>query len=124
MEIEYEPFKKVKIGEITKFATPEDLGRQVGLLFIRAGQPTVLFWAEGVVFLREVYVSRSEEFARDYKEGTIYWNSVMYSVMPEYKPVVKTKLPDFGNIEIPVVDWSKNKAMREIGKWLRELELE
>jgi hypothetical protein len=31
------------------------------------------------------------------------------------------KLPDFGNIEIPVVDWSKNKAMREIGKWLREL---
>jgi hypothetical protein len=107
VEIEYTPVKRVKILEVIQFSRPEDLAKQIAVL-ARAGQPVILAWAEGVLFLSFPLEPNVESVVKDLLRGTIVLSSVQYSPMPKYKPIIKAESPELGVVELPVVDVSLN----------------
>jgi len=83
---------------------------------VRMGSPTVLMWAEGVLFTHTPLDPTSTENLLDQyiNEGRIFWAAVRYALMREFKPVVKS-----GTTEVPVLDVSSDPSLRDVAIWLK-----
>ena len=79
---------------------------------MKMGQPILLTWAEGVVFVTQPIPP--PEMPDDYARGDLYVASVSFAPMPEYSQSVK-----FGTVEMGVLDLSKSPMSTELGRFLK-----
>ena len=105
--------KNIFTFECTEFSKDEFFKR-MGLV-VRSKQSIQLNWAEGVIFTASPYQPQSDIIVKEALKGNIYWSSVLFSLMPEYKPSLK-----FGAFEVPVSDQTRNTTLRQVAKWLKE----
>ncbi|MFP3950566.1 MAG: hypothetical protein ACLFVP_00250 [Candidatus Bathyarchaeia archaeon] len=87
---------------------------QTGAMLITAGQPFLLNWAHGVAFHHNPIPFRNKEFIKERMKGKIYWSSVMFAEMPEYRNTLKV-----GARDVPVVA-TPNPSLREVARWLKK----
>jgi hypothetical protein len=113
VEIVHQPPKKVIVVEYTQYSL-EALSKTISAI-IKTGQPFVLNWAEGVLFIRFPLMPTTKELVKEFLEGRIYWSSVMFALMPTFQSAIKS-----GGYEIPIIDATPNEIMREAALWLRE----
>ena len=114
VEIIEKPPRKLVVGERIFYTTSDDLGSIVALA-ASAGQPVALFWAEGILFIPAPAFPDSEVMVEKYLEGETYWASVAYTRLDRFQEKIRVV-----GIEIPIVDVSRSKAMREAAVWLKE----
>jgi len=113
IEITVQPIKKIVIFECTEFSF-EELFKRVELM-VRSGQPVVLSWAEGIVFLAMPYQPNSDVMIEQALKGTMYLALVMFSSMPKYQPIKK-----FGAREIPIIDQTPIPYLKQVAQWLKK----
>ncbi len=113
VEFVHQPPKKVIIMEYTQYSM-EALSETISAI-VKTGQPFVLNWAEGVLFIRFPLMPTTKELMKEFLAGNIYWSSIMFALMPTFKSTIKA-----GGYEIPIVDSSPNEIMRQAAHWLKE----
>src|SRR3989442_1291999 len=79
---------------------------------MKMGQPILLTWSEGVVFVTQPIPP--PEMPDDYARGDLYVASISYAPMPEYSQNVRV-----GNVEMGVIDLSRSPVSVELGKFLK-----
>lgn len=82
-------------------------------LLLDSGRPLILSWAEGVVFHHQPLPLNTKELLRERMRGKIYWASVIFAAMPEYRPRLKV-----GPRDIPVL-MNPNPVLRNVAAWLK-----
>jgi len=113
MEIVLQPIKRLVIFHCVELAT-EEFFKKVQFFFL-SGQPVIVNWAEGVVFLPLPYQPESDRIIDEMlQSSTTYWASVMYAAMPDYRPINK-----MGAREIPIVDQTSDPYFRQVAQWLK-----
>jgi hypothetical protein len=112
VEILYSPIRQIFIMEVVHFETKEELANIAAVLF-RIGQPSLLNWAEGVVFTGMPLNPTSAPIFKELLQGRSYWISVSYAPMPEYAEKIS-----IGTVDVPVIDMSRSIVAREIATWL------
>ncbi|KYH37485.1 MAG: hypothetical protein AYL28_005280 [Candidatus Bathyarchaeota archaeon B23] len=112
MKITYMPAKELIILEMVEY-TLQELA-EVCALLIEAGRPVVLNWADGVAFHHVPLPFNTKELLRERMRGRIYWASLLYAEMPEYRSVLKV-----GAREVPVLA-TPNPLLRRVARWIRE----
>ncbi len=113
IEIVAQPIKKIVIFDCTELSNEEFFKRME--LIAKSGQPLILSWAEGIVFLFLPYQPDSDAIIEQALKGTLYWAAVMFSSMPKYKPIKK-----FGAREIPIIDQTPILYLRQVAQWLKK----
>ena len=117
IEIIVQPIKKIVMFDCTEFSN-EEFFKRVELLAMAmamSGQPVVLNWAEGIVFLPLPYQPDSDMIIEQAMKGTIYWAGVMFSSMPKYQPNKK-----FGPREVPILDQTTIPYLRQAAQSLKK----
>ncbi|MBS7610148.1 hypothetical protein KEJ36_05830 [Candidatus Bathyarchaeota archaeon] len=114
VDIIYQPIKEIVIMEHVSYPSPEKLALNLAVA-IRAGQPAVLHWAEGVVFIHFPLPTTTEFIMKHFLDGRVYWSSVAYAPMPSFRQIVKVD-----TMEIPVLDVTANPNLRKVAQWLKE----
>ena len=114
VEIIEKPQKRLVIGERVFYKTLDDLAAVVALS-AAAGHPTALCWGEGVLFIPSEAFPDSEIMVEKYLEGETHWASVAYTRLDKFQDKIRVS-----GMEIPVVDVSRSKVMRETAIWLKE----
>ena len=112
IEIALQPITKLVIFECVAFPI-EEFFKRVELVAM-SGQPVVLNWAHGIVFLPLPYQPNSEIIIEEALKGTLYWASVMYSSMPTYQSLKK-----FGAREVPIINQTLVPYLRQVADWLK-----
>jgi hypothetical protein len=112
MRFTYMPAKELIILEMVEY-TLQELD-QTSALIQETGRPMILNWAEGLAFFHSPMPFNSKELLRERKEGKIYWASVMFAEMPEYKHTLKV-----GPRDIPVIA-TPNPLLKRAAKWIKE----
>jgi len=112
MKIIYKPVEELVILEMVEY-TLEKLA-ETGALIQDAGHPLVLNWAEGVIFHHMPLPFNTKELLKERQQGRIYWASVIYAPMPEYRPSLK-----IGPRDIPVVA-TPNPLLIKAAKWIKQ----
>jgi hypothetical protein len=112
MKILYKPVEELVILEMVEYTL--DKLAETGALIQEAGHPLVLNWAEGVAFHHMPLPFNSKELLNERKQGRIYWASVIYAPMPEYRPNLK-----IGPRDIPVVA-TPNPLLIKVAAWIKE----
>ncbi len=112
MKITYMPAKELIILEMVEY-TLQELA-EVCALLIEAGRPVVLNWAEGIAFHHVPLPFNTKELLKERMRGRIYWASLLYAEMPEYRPILRV-----GAREVPVLA-TPNPLLKEVARWLRE----
>jgi hypothetical protein len=112
MKITYKPAEELVILEMVEYSL-EKLA-QTGALLMDAGHPMVLNWAEGVAFHHVPLPFNTKELLKERKQGRIYWASVIYAEMPEYRAALKV-----GARDIPVVA-TPNPLLQRVAAWMKE----
>jgi len=115
IEIVDRQVKKIVILDQMEFSLA-DFFKRIELM-ATAGQPIVLNWAEGIVFLSVPYHPDSDMIIEETLKGTIYLAGVMYASMPEYQPIKR-----FGAREIPILDQTSIPHFRQVAEWLKKSE--
>jgi len=113
VEILDKPPKKIFVGEHIFYNESDDLVKNL-VIAAAAGQPVALLWAGGIVFIPSPAFSESELMVQKYLDGEVHWASVSFASMDEYQAQIRIK-----GLEIPVIDASRSKTMREVAKWLK-----
>ncbi len=113
VEIVCSPPKQLVILECTQYASLDALSNTLATI-IRAGQPLVLKWAEGVTFSYSLLPPTTDSLMKEFLEGHVYWTDVVFALMPEYKSTIKV-----GTLDIPVIDVSPNPTLREAAEWMK-----
>jgi len=113
VEIVCSPPKQLVILECTQYPSIEALSKTMATI-IRAGQPLVLKWAEGVTFSYSLLPPTTDSLMKEFLEGHIYWTDVVFAPMPEYKSTIKV-----GTLDIPVIDVSPNPILRKAAEWMK-----
>ncbi len=113
IEIVVQPIKKLVIFE-KRVLSSKEFFKRIELIVI-SGQPIALNWAEGIVFLYMPYQPNSDIMIEETMKGTMYWATVLFTSMPEYKPLKK-----FGAREIPIVDQTSIPYLRQVAQWLKK----
>ncbi len=113
IEIVTQPIKKIVILNCTELSNEEFFQRME--MIAKSGQPLVLNWAEGIVFLYMPYQPNSDIMIEETLKGTMYWATVLFTSMPEYQPLKK-----FGAREIPIVDQTSIPYLRQVAQWLKK----
>lgn len=114
IKIIYVPFKEIVIKEYTRFDRIEDLVYIFAQL--RAGgAPLALSWANGIVFVYSPIPPDSDQLIDEFLKGRIYWASVSFAHMPQYKQVLETK----EKIQVPVINASSNATFSQVTEWLK-----
>lgn len=113
IQINYLPIKRVNIIDCTLLPL-EDLADRVQAI-IQLGQPAFLNWAEGIVFFYIPLSPNTDGLIDKYLEGEIFIQDIIYAPMSIYRPTIKNKL-----YNVPVLNQTPNKVLREIAKWLKE----
>ncbi|MEM2910745.1 MAG: hypothetical protein QXO01_06760 [Nitrososphaerota archaeon] len=113
VEIIYRPIQQLIILECIKYKSPSELLQS---LILAPGQPAVLFWAEGVLFLPAPLSPSAEFFAEELTKGRMYWTSISFTLMPGYQDkILIEKGP-----EASVINVSSSPTLRQVAKWLKE----
>jgi hypothetical protein len=112
MKISYKPAKELIILEMVNYSL-EQIAR-TGVMLMDAGQPFILNWAHEVAFSHSPIPFRNKEFINERMKGRIYWASVVFARMPEYRSFLKV-----GAREIPVIA-TPNPYLQKVGAWLKE----
>jgi hypothetical protein len=112
IEIVVQPIKQVVIFECTEYSDREFFER-IELMAI-SGQPVVLNWAEGIVFLALPYQPDSDTMIEKALDGIMYWAGVMFSSMPKYQPIKR-----LGAREIPIIDQTSSSYLKQVAQWLK-----
>jgi len=110
--VEFRPIKKIIIFETIKLSE-EELFQRLRLLAMR-GQPHPLNWAEGLLFLMVPFYIECDSLFQEIKKGIRFWSTVMFTPMPQYKPLHK-----IGGIEIPIIDQTPSHQFRRIAQELK-----
>lgn len=113
VEIIVQPIKKIIILECRELSN-EEFFKRVELTAM-SGQPIMLNWSEGVVFLPIPFQSDSDIIIEDALKGIIYWAGVMFTSMPKYESIKK-----IGAREIPIVDQTSIPYLRQVAQWLKK----
>jgi hypothetical protein len=113
IDILYSPIKQIRIMEVVKYKTKEELANVAAVLF-RIGQPSLLNWADGVVFTGVPLSPTATPIFKELIEGRSYWLSISFALMPEFNEKISV-----GTIDIPVIDMSRSSVAREVARWLR-----
>jgi hypothetical protein len=113
IEIFTQPIKKIVVFECTELSNEEFFQRME--LIAKSGQPLMLNWAEGIVFLFLPYQPNSDVIIEEALKGTVYWAGVTFSSMPKYQLIKK-----FGAREIPIVDQTSIPFLRQVAQWLKK----
>ena len=111
VKISYMPAEELVILEMVEYGLRE-LAETCALL-IEVGRPVILNWAEGVAFHHQPLPFNTKELMKERMKGRIYWASVIYAAMPEYRPVLKV-----GTRDIPVVA-TPNPVLKQVARWMR-----
>ncbi|MFQ5998831.1 MAG: hypothetical protein ACE5KO_05950 [Candidatus Bathyarchaeia archaeon] len=114
VSISHRPFKEVIIMDYVHYPSAEELARGVAQIVRGTGQPTILYWAEGVVFTYTPLMPENDELIKEYLNGRIYWISAVFALMPNYSSLLR----EF-NVETPVIDVTPNVLLRETAAWLK-----
>jgi len=104
---------EVIILECIQYPTIDDLISNL-ILVVKSGQPVILQWAEGVLFMYAPLLPDNDRLMDEYLKGRIYWQNVFFTSMPEYKPVVEKE-----NIEIYVLNATSSSTLCQAAKWLK-----
>ncbi|MDH5376502.1 MAG: hypothetical protein OEW95_11940 [Candidatus Bathyarchaeota archaeon] len=113
IEIIVQPIKKIVIFECTQLPN-EEFFKRVELMAM-SGQPLVLNWAEGIVFLPLPFQPESDIIIEQAMKGIVYWAVVMFSSMPKYQLIKK-----FGAREVPIIDQTSIPYLRQVAQWLKK----
>lgn len=112
VEVIYRPIRRIVIMECIKYSTVEELLQN---LMLAPGQPIILYWAEGVLFIPVPAPITSEFFSRELADGNVYWLSVSFTEMNEYSPKISAeKCP-----EANVINVSKSPSLSIVARWLK-----
>ena len=114
----YSPIKEIRIMEVVQFETKEELANIAAVLF-RIGQPSLLNWADGVVFTGVPLTPTSAPIFKELLLGRSYWLSISFALMPDYNEKISV-----GTIDIPVIDMSRSSVARRVADWLRKWKAE
>lgn len=116
IEIVEHPIKKFIILSATQLSSEEFFKRMdlTARALAMAGQPLMLNWAEGIVFLIAPYHSDSDIIIEETLKGTQYLQNVVFASMPRYEPARKTS-----GGEIPIIDQTSLTEMKQIALWLK-----
>ena len=112
MKITYKPAEELIILEMVEYSL--DKLAETGALIQDAGRPVILNWAEGVVFHHMPLPFNTKELLKERQQGRIYWASVIYAPLPEYRPTLK-----IGPRDIPIVT-TPNPLLIQAAKWIKE----
>jgi hypothetical protein len=117
IEIIVQPIKKIVIFECTQLPNEEFFKRVelMAMSMAMLGQPLVLNWAEGIVFLSLPFQPESDIIIEQAMKGIVYWAGVMFSSMPKYQPIKK-----FGAREVPIIDQTSIPYMKQVAQWLKK----
>ena len=111
VEILHEPLKRIVVREIVKYDSPQQLVNALAFI-MKMGQPILLTWAEGVVFVSQPIPP--PEMPEEYARGELYIASVSFAPMQDYNSTVKS-----GNIEMGVIDVSRSPLSQELARFLK-----
>ncbi len=112
MKITYKPAEELIILEMVEYSL--DKLAQTGALIQDAGRPVILNWAEGVVFYHMPLPFNTKELLKERQQGRIYWASVIYAPLPEYRQTLK-----IGPRDIPIVA-TPNPLLIQAARWIKE----
>ncbi len=118
VEIVHQPIKQLIVLEVIPYDTPRGMAKAIGVI-MRAGQPAILNWAEGIVFVYNPLPPATERLMEKYLEGTAFCSSVVFSSLPEYSPKITIEDPGLGTVEIPILDVTQNRIMKDLAIWLK-----
>ncbi len=119
VKITHRPLKEIVISEVVYYDSPEKLAYSYAPLKL-TGQPVILQWADGVVFIFTLIPPDTDRLMDDFLDGIIYWGGVMYSLMPQYHHTITLSPETGGTIEIGVQDASANTNLVKAASWLKE----
>jgi len=117
IEIIVQPIRKIIIFECAQLPN-EEFFKRIELMAMSmaiSGQPLVLNWAEGIMFLPLPFQPESDIIIEQAMKGIVYWAGIMFSSMPKYQPIKK-----FGAREVPIIDQTSIPYMRQVAQWLKE----
>jgi hypothetical protein len=112
LRISYKPAEELVILEMVEYGLQE-LADTCALL-MEAGRPVILNWAEGIAFHHQPLPFNTKELLKERMRGRIYWASVIYAPMPEYRTSLKV-----GPRDVPVVS-TPNPVLRQVANWMRQ----
>ena len=115
VKITYEPITEIVIKEYIRFEKIQDLI----YIFAQArasGSPVSLSWANGLVFVNITLSPETEDVMNDFLKGKIYWASVSFAEMAEYKPVIATR----ERVQVPIINMSSSPIIVQIMDWLKQ----
>lgn len=113
VEITLRPVRKIVIFQCMEFSN-EEFFQRVELL-ATSGEPVMLNWAEGIVFLGMPYHPDCAEIVERTLRGTVYWSSVQFSSMPKYQPIKK-----LGYSQVAIIDQTSISHLRQLAQWLKK----
>jgi hypothetical protein len=113
--VEFRPVKKIVIFEALKLSK-EDFFQRLSLI-VMSENPQALIWAEGLLLLMFPLIPECNAVFEEAMKGILYWSSVLYTPMPEYKPMHK-----MGGIEIPIINQSPSPIIKKVAQELKKRE--
>jgi len=113
IEIILSPIKKIVIFECVELPI-EEFFKRVGLIAM-SGQPILLNWSEGIVFLTAPYYPDSDIIIEQALKGTFYWSGITFSSMPKYESIKR-----FGVREVPIIDQTSISTFRHVAQWIKK----
>ena len=109
----YREIDEIIILECTQYPTIDDLTSNL-VLIVKSGQPIILQWADGVLFMAAPLPPETEILMNEYLKGRMYWSNVIFTLMPEYNPIVKKD-----NYEIAILNATSSSTLCQAAKWLK-----
>lgn len=114
IEIEHRPIRKLVILEYIQYPTMKALSEAMAAI-IKAGARVILTWAGGLAFFHQPIPWTTEHIMKDRLRGEVYWSSILFSLMPDFKPSIRV-----GKVDVPIMDVSPNPVFRQVADWLKD----
>ncbi|MCS7363993.1 MAG: hypothetical protein NDF54_00955 [archaeon GB-1867-035] len=114
VKIVHKPIKEIVISECVFYPSIDVLVENLKVL-MKLGQTRLLMWAEGILFTHSSLPPTTDRVVDELLNGRIFWLSLSYTLMPEYKPIIKVNA-----LEIPIINVTFNPILREVARWLKE----
>ena len=115
VEVVYEPWKKIVIHEIVKYAL-DDLVKLQSLGVEPGGLGDPLLWVGGIVFSSSTMLE-TKDVIKEKLEGAVHWSSVEWALMPEFKEVIIIKET---NVKVPIINVSAHPIYKTVSEWLKK----
>ena len=115
VEVVYQPWKKIVIHEIVKYAL-DDLVKLQSLGVEPGGLGDPLLWVEGIVFSSSTMLE-TKDVIKEKLEGAVHWSSVEWALMPEFKEVIIIKET---NVKVPIINVTAHPIYKTVSKWLKK----